>query len=242
MKFFRLPRQLTGAATGVLKAISPRYRLRELARLSGDPFRDGPFYDVAESDMDYQWDNLIWPVLKDKGIDFRCVLDLAAGHGRNSAKLRRHAERIIIVDINQENIDACKKRFQGDDRFVFIRNDGVSLSRVKRGSVTFIYTFDSMVHFDSDVVRKYLREFHRVLTPGGHGFCHHSNYTGNPGGDFTKSSHWRNFMSKELFAHYCAKEGLAIVEQKVIDWTCSKLDCLSVFQRPAQGSPSVSIL
>ena len=98
--------------------------------------------------------------------------------------------------------------------------------------MTLVYTFDSMVHFDSDVVREYLKEFRRVLRPGGHGFCHHSNYTGSPGGDFTKSPHWRNFMSKELFAHYCAKEGLTILEQRVIDWTCSKLDCLSVFQKP----------
>jgi ubiquinone/menaquinone biosynthesis C-methylase UbiE len=232
MKLFRLPKQLVGGATGVLDEESPRKRLCELARTSGDPFRGGPYYDVAEPDMDHQWDNLIWPMLEDKGIDFHCVLDLAAGHGRNSAKLRRHADRIIIVDINQENIDACQKRFRGDDRFVFIKNDGVSLAPVKDGSVTFIYTFDSMVHFDSDVVREYLKEFRRVLKPGGHGFCHHSNYTGSPGGDFRESPHWRNFMSKELLAHYCAKEGLAIVEQRVIDWTCSKLDCLSVLQKP----------
>ena len=134
MKLLKLPKQLVGAATGVLEKESPRKRLCKLARSSGDPFRGGPYYDVAEPDMDRQWENLIWPMLKDKGIDFHCVLDLAAGHGRNSAKLRRQAARIIIVDINQENIDVCRERFEGDDRFVYVKNDGVSLAGSKTGA------------------------------------------------------------------------------------------------------------
>jgi ubiquinone/menaquinone biosynthesis C-methylase UbiE len=98
--------------------------------------------------------------------------------------------------------------------------------------VTLVYTFDSMVHFDSDVIRAYMKEFYRILKPGGHCFCHHSNYTGNPGGDFTTNPHWRNFMSKELFAHYAIKEGFKIIEQKVIDWSVPNLDCLSLIQKP----------
>jgi hypothetical protein len=40
-------------------------------------------------------------------------------------------------------------------------------------------------------------------------------------------------MSRELFAHYCAKEGFAIVLSRVIDWTEPDLDCLTVFRKPA---------
>jgi ubiquinone/menaquinone biosynthesis C-methylase UbiE len=225
-------RRLVGKTTRGSKEPESRHLLLEKAKVSGDAFLRSEYYNLAEPEMDTQWETLIWPVLKDKAIDFRCVLDLAAGHGRNSAKLRQYADRIIIVDINEENIDACKERFKGDKRFVYIQNDGASLKGVEDESVTFIYTFDSMVHFDSDVVREYLKEFRRVLKRGGHGFCHHSNYTGSPGGDFRNGIHWRNFMSKELFAHYCAKEGLVIIEQKVIDWSHPKLDCLSVFKKP----------
>ena len=46
-----------------------------------------------------------------------------------------------------------------------------------------------MVHFDSDVVRAYLKEFRRILKPGGHGFCHHSNYTGSLVAILRKSPH-----------------------------------------------------
>jgi ubiquinone/menaquinone biosynthesis C-methylase UbiE len=232
MKLIGWLRRLAGGTRESSGKPDSRKLLLEKAKLTGDAFRNAPYYDIAEPDIGHQWENMLWPILKDKGIDFRCVLDLAAGHGRNSDKLRQYAKRIIIVDIEQLNIDACKNRFRDDKRFVYIKNDGVSLAGVEDNSVTFIYTFDSMVHFDSDVVREYLKEFRRVLTPGGFGFCHHSNYTGNSGDDFKKNPHWRNFMSKELFAHYCCKEGLGMVEQTVIDWSHEKLDCLSVFRKP----------
>ena len=177
--------------------------------------------------MNYQWETLIWPLIKD--MDFTCVVDLAAGHGRNSAKLLQHANQLIIVDINQECIDYCKERFCGTKNIQYIKNDGFSLKELKNESVTLIYCFDSMVHFDSEVIRAYLFEFYRVLKKGGSCFCHHSNYTGNPGGDFTQFSHWRNFMSKELFAHYSIMAGLQVVGQHVIDWKEERdLDCLTI--------------
>src|SRR3972149_1662035 len=110
-------RRLGGKVSQVTKKQKVRQQLLKKARASGEQFRNAPYYDVAEPDMDQQWENLIWPLLKNKGLDFRCVLDLAAGHGRNSAKLLQHAGQIIIVDINQENIDACKTRFKDDNRF-----------------------------------------------------------------------------------------------------------------------------
>ncbi len=201
----------------------------ENARWSGTEFRNSPYYDMAEPHMEVQWKHTIWPLIQHA--DFSCVLDLAAGHGRNSAMLEAVADRIIIVDITQENIDYCRKRFQGDDRFTFIKNDGLSLNGVADASVSLVYSFDSMVHFDSDVMREYLKEFRRVLKPGGTGFIHHSNYTGDPTGNFTTAPHWRNFMSKELFAHYCYKSGLEVIEQHVMDWEVSRLDCLSIFRR-----------
>jgi len=167
-----------------------------------------------------------------KNMDFRCVVDLVAGHGRNRVRLQQYANQLFITDINQECIDLCKRRFEGNPKIRFLKTNGISLNGIKDESVTLVYTFDSMVHFDSDIVREYLSEFYRVLKPGGHCFCHHSNFTGNPGGNFTYSLHWRNFMSKELFFHYSVKAGLQVVEQKVIDWSFPAIDCLTVLQRP----------
>lgn len=47
---------------------------------------------------------------------------------------------------------------------------------------------------------------------------HHSNLTRNPGGNFQKNAHARNFMSVQMFSHYAQKEGLQVVKQKIIDW------------------------
>lgn len=206
----------------------------EAAQFCGDQFRGADYYRLAEPDMDRQWNTLIWPMIK--GLDFTCVVDLAAGHGRNTEKLRQHAETVWVVDITEENLEACRRRFGNDPRIAYLRTNGVSLAGILDSSVTLVYSFDSMVHFDSDIVRAYLREFARVLKPGGCGFCHHSNYAGSPFGSFTESPHWRNFMTRELFAHYCHKEGLTVLDAKVIDWTIPSLDCCTVFQKGRAAS------
>jgi len=217
----------TAAASG--NGQSDASKLRHLAQYVGDDWKQQPYYDDAEKHMEAQWRDTVWPFIKQA--DFNCVLDLAAGHGRNSERLGPHARKLYVVDINQENIDFCRRRFAGDPKFVFLRNDGCSLPTIAAGEISLVYCFDAMVHFDSDVVRAYLREFHRVLRPGGLGFCHHSNYTQNPGGDVHKNPGWRNFMSQKLFAHYCAKEGLTVLQSRLVDWTGPESDCVTLFRR-----------
>ena len=92
-----------------------------------------------------------------------------------------------------------------------------------------------MVHFDSDVVLGFIPEFKRVMARGSYCFCHHSNYTANPGGSFRDNPEWRNFMSKELFAHALIKNGLEVVEQKVIGWgNIADLDCITLFRESSK--------
>lgn len=205
------------------------------ARASGDPFKQSEYFDLAEREMDGLWQRLVWPLIRE--CDFRRVVDLAAGHGRNSAKLRDVAGEIVIVDINEECLAACRTRFAGDDRFSFVKTDGASLRGIADGSVSLVYSFDSMVHFEREVVGAYLKEAHRVLEPGGRGFFHHSNYTGNQGGDFKRSPHWRNYMSLDLFARYASEAGLILTSSLAIDWGAEPdfyrgLDGVSLVRRP----------
>ncbi len=203
--------------------------LESRARALGENWRDSPYYDRAEPEMERQWAEQIFPLISD--CDFSVVVDLAAGHGRNTEKLRHLAGKVYAVDINEANVAFCRERFAGDPRVECLVCDGVSLTGIPDKSVSLVYSFDSMVHFDSDVVRAYLRDIARVLRAGGRGMCHHSNYTGNPTGDFRASPHWRNFMSKELFEHYCHKEGLSVVRAQLLDWELPALDCITVFER-----------
>jgi ubiquinone/menaquinone biosynthesis C-methylase UbiE len=202
------------------------------ARAVGETWSETPYYDDAEPYTEHVWRH-VSPYLS--GCDFSVALDLAAGHGRHSTKLLPRAERLYIVDIRPENVDFCRARFGDDERIRYVVTDGRSLEAIPSDSVTLAFCFDAMVHFDSDTVRAYLREFGRVLRPGGKGFCHHSNYASNPGGDWQDNPHWRNFMSRELFCHYARKSGLRILRSDVIDWTdAPALDCYTLFERPSR--------
>lgn len=211
--------------------------LRQLAERVGNDWKQAAdYYAAAENDMDARWASIIWPMIED--CDFTTCLDLAAGHGRNTRKLLEQGacRRIFVVDINQENIDFCTRRFMKEPRVTCIRNDGIKLDFVEPDSISLFYIFDAMVHFDSDVVRSYLSEISRVLQPGtGRAFLHHSNFTGNPGGNVHDNPHWRNFMSAELLVHYCTKEGLAVERQLKLDWNYdgSYIDCVSLVSRAA---------
>jgi protein-L-isoaspartate O-methyltransferase len=95
------------------------------ARVVRDDWRQGSYYDEAEAAMDEQWTELIWPVID--GRDFSSVVEIGAGHGRNSEKLRRVAGSLHLVDINIENINFLKQRFQEAPNVVFVHNDGTDL-------------------------------------------------------------------------------------------------------------------
>lgn len=201
----------------------------ELAALAckvGHDWKQGSYYDEAERDMDYYWAAEVWPYIFD--FDLRVTMDLAAGHGRNSARLLPLVERLHIVDINEENIAFCQKRFGNNPKISYSVTSGFELADIPDNTLTAVYCYDAMVHFDSDIVRAYLGSFMRALQPGGRGFCHHSNYTDNPCGDVHENPAWRNYMSKSLFAHYCHKEGLVVESQHLI----RDHDCITVFRRP----------
>ena len=194
------------------------------------------YYNSAEAGFNNQWNGLVWPFLRSNAeqIDWSATMDLACGHGRNAAKLVTMADNLILVDINKENIDFCRRRFGDDPRIVYHQTNGYTLPFIDDASLTFVYCFDAMVHFDSDVVRAYLGEFRRILRPGGHAFLHHSNYEDNPGGSYKDNPAWRNHMSKSLFMHYSLKEDLQVIKQSAIDWKYDKswIDCFSLLRCP----------
>jgi SAM-dependent methyltransferase len=203
-----------------------------------DSHTEGGYYRDAEPEMDRQWNLLIEPFIR--AADFSSVLELAPGHGRNSEKLSKLASEIYLVDVNQTCIDACKARF-GDEKngckFHYNVTDGDSLPFIRDTSISFVYSFDSMVHFDKSVVRAYLVEFVRVMKPGATGFLHHSNYGAiKPNSDWAKNHGNRSDVSAKLFAQYCSELGLEVTDQRLHGLKEGRglegLDCVTVLRKP----------
>jgi SAM-dependent methyltransferase len=208
--------------------------LRRLAQYSGDPWvPENPYFAMAEGFMKESWETLIYPFIQD--CDFTTTVDLAAGHGRNSTYLQKYARRLYLLDIQEGNISICSSRFDGVPNIEFYVNNGYDFQPIFNDTLTLIYCFDAMVHFEPAVISSYLRDAMRVLLPGGRGFFHHSNYTG--GRDWRTNPAARNFMSRKLFADLAVAEGLQVIRQRVINWGGYRdLDCLTVVERSSECS------
>lgn len=191
------------------------------------------YHAAAAGDMERHWKTLIWPLLSKYPIDFSRTLELACGYGRNSRKLLEvGASSLTLVDVNSENIAYCREHIQPLGNVTLVQNNGIDLSQLGSNEFTFAYTFDSMVHFDLELIISYVEEFSRVMKEGGFVFIHHSNYSDAPGNDFRKNPHWRNFMSAAIMRHIAIRNKFDVVEQRIIDWGgCPNIDCLSLLKR-----------
>src|SRR5258708_1536835 len=190
------------------------------------------------------------------------ILEIAPGHGRWTQFLKNHCKSMVAVDISTKCIESCKTRFAGDNHIQFHVNDGNSLEAVPDNSIDFVFSFDSLVHAEKDVLRGYLSQLAPNLKPNGSGFIHHSNMGAYPRrlalldayrrlpavlrARVIKEAHvesmlsinvqaWRSAsMTAELFRRYCQEANLRCISQELINWSHGKclIDALSVFTAP----------
>ncbi|PYK22666.1 MAG: hypothetical protein DME59_19510, partial [Verrucomicrobia bacterium] len=116
-----------------------------------------------------QWTGTIFPRIRDC-LPVGTILEIAPGFGRWTYYLKDYCEQLWIVDRSTECIEACLRRFAAESRVRCYLNDGRSLSMIPDDSVDFIFSFDSFVHTNRDVVEAYLRELGTKLKIGGKGF------------------------------------------------------------------------
>lgn len=143
---------------------------------------------------------------------------------------------ITLVDVNQENIDFCQQRFDGNPKIRFYLTLGNNFQDLPDSGYSAIFSYDSMVHFNLIDIANYINDAWRILKPGGKILFHHSNYYGAPVGNFYfQNPHGRNFCSGRIFAHLATTAGFEVLSQDLIDWgnknTMKGLDCLSLCQK-----------
>src|SRR3954466_10941849 len=209
----------------------------------------GEEWSGAWGGSEAQWWGTLMPRLH-AFIPTGTILELGPGHGRWTQYLKDLCDDMILVDVAESCIDACRARFASADNLSFHVNDGKSLDGVPSQSVDLAFSFDSLVHAEADVLDAYARELARVLKPDGVAFLHHSNM-----GAYARAARvarrlpeplrrrltirglvvnlfaWRaESVTAELFARQCREAGLACVSQELIAWEYGRqlTDAISV--------------
>jgi Methyltransferase domain len=186
-----------------------------------------------------QWFGTILPRLK-SFVPAHTILEIAPGFGRWTQFLKVLCDDLILVDISSKCIEACRRRFAADSRIQYHVNDGRSLNMVADDSIDLLFTFDSLVHVEADVLVAYLEEAARTLTPDGVGFIHHSNmgeYVDRSSGKLSTDlahSHGRGLsVTVDTVRDACQTLELCCVSQEMITWGTNELiDAISVVARP----------
>jgi SAM-dependent methyltransferase len=192
-----------------------------------------------------QWQHVLLPRIADR-LPVDTVLEIGPGYGRWSHFLKDQCRRLVLVDLSPRCIEACRARFGEDPRIDYVVNDGASLSPVEDRSVDFIFSFDTLVHAERDVMLAYLREFQRVLRPGGAAFVHHSNLAAYrewllQNRPLEVLDHWRGVTVSAAFVrHACDAVGLRCPRQELINWrdVGVLLDCFSTIVLDAAAEAS----
>jgi SAM-dependent methyltransferase len=178
------------------------------------------------------------------------ILEIAPGYGRWTQYLKDLCDRLVIVDLTKGCIDHCRERFADSHHIEYHVNDGRSLDMVEDGSVDFAFSFDSLVHAESDVLGAYLDQLASKLAPDGVGFLHHSNIAdyaaltrlarrvpGRLVGPLVRRGlvinviAWRaQSVSADSVAAQCERAGLTCAGQEKINWEHGRylIDALTV--------------
>lgn len=179
------------------------------------------------------------------------ILEIAPGYGRWTQYLKDLCDELVIVDLTEKCIANCRERFSEATNIEYHINDGRSLDMIEDESLDFVFSFDSLVHADSDVIGGYLLQLTKKLRTGGVGFIHHSNagalqkamaltrrvperFYGRmvDRGLAVHLGAWRDEgMSATLFREQCQAAGLSCISQELVSWEHGGylLDSFSMF-------------
>ena len=205
------------------------------------------YYKKAEQATSNSW-KIITEFLSGFEFDLSVVLDFACGRGRIAECFSKDAGHIICCDVSRAAIEYCRKRFSDCNpycTFDYIVNENEKIP-VNSSSVTFLYSWDSMVHFDLKDIELYFGEFQRILKNGGYGLIHHSNY-GSPQEEknhknWNENPHWRSNVNAFDIKRICEENGLFIVKQKLLDWGRKELDCITLFEKRSDNKQKMEFI
>lgn len=169
------------------------------------------------------------------------TLEIACGSGRHSAMVVDRIKTLYLLDSSRGALELARRRFSNNHNVHYILNPGgmgINSEALKNNSLTAIFSYDAMVHFEKRCVESYLKDSFIALQPGNLALFHHSNYDKNPKGEFTDNPGWRNYMNRELFKSMARKWGFEIVHSEIISVSCQDSDCITLLRKPLCSIPA----
>ena len=97
----------------------------------------------------------------------RSALDFGCGIGRLTQALAEHFDHLYGVDISPKMIELAREHNRHGARCEYLCNPAPNLNRFPDRSIDMIYSWITLQHVRPRYARQYLREFLRVLAPGG---------------------------------------------------------------------------
>jgi len=162
------------------------------------------------------------------------VLEIAPGFGRWSKFLIPTSTDYFGIDLSAECVAGCSKIFERFDHAKFFQNDGLSLAAAPNDHFDLIFSYDSLVHAEMEVIRTYVGQSLGKLAVDGVAFFHHSNLSAVRDSVGTAYSHHRSeSVSAELVADAVQAARGKVLLQEVINWgdTDVLLDGFTLFAR-----------
>jgi 2-polyprenyl-3-methyl-5-hydroxy-6-metoxy-1,4-benzoquinol methylase len=122
------------------------------------------FFELGRRDVD-AWLGAAIAVKPD--LTLGRALDFGCGVGRLTQSLATHFETVIGVDIAPTMIEEAKKYNRHGDRCNYYVNDRPDLRQFPDAEFDFIFTLIVLQHMAPHYAKGYLKEFMRLLKPGG---------------------------------------------------------------------------
>ena len=119
-----------------------------------------------------QWYSTIYPRVVNC-LPVQHIYEIGSGLGRWSEFLKNYCNYLTLSDVSDQSTRFLEKVYVNDKKVRVVKTIGNKI--VTKTKIDFLFSFDSLVHCDYDIVCDYIDEFELNASKESNYFFHHSN-------------------------------------------------------------------